>query len=149
MRKDFRGFLTASATVKVPFNDLDPAGVVWHGRYFKYLESARCALLESLDYSYDGMKDSGFLWPVVDSRIRYLLPFTLGQTITITACLSEWEFRLAVDYRLDDEQGRVCTRARTVQVPVEAVSMELQLGCPPVLVDRVESAMRQLRSGNN
>ena len=32
------------------FHDLDPMGVVWHGHYLKYLELARCALLQTFDY---------------------------------------------------------------------------------------------------
>ncbi|VEB42441.1 acyl-CoA thioester hydrolase, YbgC/YbaW family [Chromobacterium violaceum] len=34
------------------FHDLDPMDVVWHGNYVKYLEIARCALLERFDYNY-------------------------------------------------------------------------------------------------
>jgi len=144
MKKNFKGYLTASTEVAVPFHDLDPAGVMWHGRYFKYLEGARCALLEGLGYSYAEMRESGYLWPVVDSRIRYLRPFSLGEMVRTTACLSEWEFRLTVDYRLEDSDSRVCTRARTVQVPVDASSLELQLGCPTVFVDKVLMAMQAM-----
>jgi len=144
MRKSFAGFLTASTSFCVPFHDLDATGVVWHGRYFKYLENARCALLEQVGYSYDAMLESGFLWPVVDSQIRYVQPFTLNQQVKAIACLREWEFNLTVDYRLENDEGQVCTRARTVQVPVDAVSSELRLGCPPVFVQKVEKAMQLL-----
>ena len=142
MRRSFAGYLTASISARVPFHDLDPTGVVWHGRYFKYLESARCALLERLGYSYDAMLESGFLWPVVDSQIRYVHPFTLNQEVKAIACLREWEFNLTVDYQLENEEGQLCTRARTVQVPVDAVTSELRLGCPPVFVQKVEAAMK-------
>jgi len=144
MRKSFAGYLTASSSTRVPFHDLDATGVVWHGRYFKYLESARCVLLESLGYSYEAMLESGFLWPVVDSQIRYVHPFTLNQQVKAVACLREWEFHLTVDYRLENEEGQVCTRARTVQVPVDAITSELRLGCPPIFVRKVEEAMRLL-----
>lgn len=145
MKKRFDGFITATASVGVQFQDVDLTGDVWHGHYFRFLEVARVALLESIDYSYGKMRESGYLWPVIDSRIRYLKPFQLGQTVNVTACLSEWELRLAVDYRLDDENGRTCTRARTVQVPVKAGTMELQLGCPNVLIEKVEEAMLGIR----
>ena len=141
MKKKFDGFLTATSRVDIQFQDIDLTGDVWHGHYFRFLEIARVALLESIDYSYDQMLSSGYMWPIVDSRIRYRKPFRLGQTITITACLSEWELRLVVDYRLDDENGQTCTRARTVQVPVKASTMELQLGCPNILIEKVEAAM--------
>jgi acyl-CoA thioester hydrolase len=34
--------------LEVPFFDLDPMNIVWHGNYVKYLEVARCALLETI-----------------------------------------------------------------------------------------------------
>ena len=145
MKKRFDGFITATASVDIQFQDVDVTGDVWHGHYFRFLEVARVALLDSIDYGYGQMRESGYLWPVIDSRIRYLKPFRLGQTVNVTACLSEWELRLAVDYRLDDENGRTCTRARTVQVPVKAGTMELQLGCPNVLIEKVEKAMLGIR----
>ncbi len=37
--------LTSEIEVEVPFHDADPMGVTWHGNYFRYLETARSALL--------------------------------------------------------------------------------------------------------
>ncbi len=34
-------FLKTCVEVRVPFHDVDPAGIAWHGHYFKYLELAR------------------------------------------------------------------------------------------------------------
>jgi len=86
---NFSNCLTANVEIRVPFFDLDPANVVWHGRYFQYFELARCELLESVGYSYDGMQASGLLWPVADSIVRYVRPLTLNQAISVTACLRE------------------------------------------------------------
>ena len=35
-KNDFSNCLTASENLRIPFYDLDPGGIVWHGRYFKY-----------------------------------------------------------------------------------------------------------------
>ena len=78
-KRDFSNCLTADVTVRVPFFDLDPAGVAWHGRYFQYFELARCELLEGINYSYGEMESSGYLWPVADTSVRYLRPLTLNQ----------------------------------------------------------------------
>ena len=143
-RGDFSNCLTASVPIRVPFFDLDPAGVVWHGRYFQYFEVARAALLEDIGYSYEGMQDSGYLWPVADAEVRFVRPLTLNQEATVTACLREWEMRLVVDYRIADENGNVMTRGRTVQVPVEADTLELTLGSPQVLIDKVDRKLQAL-----
>ena len=137
--------LSASETVRAPFHDIDPAGVVLHGRYFKYFELARCTLLENLSYSYEGMLESGFLWPVVESKIRYVSPILLNQEVLVTASLAEWELRLVVDYKIRDAQQVVITKARTIQVPVDAKTHQLQFGSPQVLIDNVERSLKSLQ----
>lgn len=62
---------TAEVELTVPFHDVDMMGVVWHGNYFRYFEIAREALLNQFNYGYRQMKESGYLWPVVDTRVKY------------------------------------------------------------------------------
>ena len=144
IKTDFSNCLTASANIRVPFFDLDPAGVAWHGRYFQYFELARCELLEGINYSYEEMVESGYLWPVADTEVRYLRPLKLHQEALVTACLREWEMRLVVDYKIEDEHGVVHTKARTIQVPVDADTLELTLGSPQVLIDNVLKRLGEL-----
>ncbi len=35
----------------VPFHDADMMGVTWHGHYIRYMEIARCELLERIGYT--------------------------------------------------------------------------------------------------
>ena len=142
---DFSNCLTASEKLRIPFHDMDPAGVVWHGRYFKYFESVRCILLEELDYSYEGMMESGYLWPVVESAVRYVRPLTLNQEARISACLREWDMRLVLDYRIENDKGVVFTKARTIQVPVDASTQKLTLGSPEILIKNVERRLQSMR----
>lgn len=139
---DFNSGLTASETLRVPFHDVDPANVVWHGRYFKYFEEVRRTLLEDLDYSYASMMASGFIWPVVDASIRFVRPLELDQRFTVMACLVEWELRLVVEYRIYSEDGTLHTKGRTVQVPVDATTRELLIGSPRLLIERVENRLQ-------
>ena len=60
--------------VEVPFYDVDAMGVAWHGHYIKYFERARCRLLQTFDYDYPRMQESGYLWPVVELRVKYVRP---------------------------------------------------------------------------
>lgn len=143
-KNNFAGCLTASETMRVPFHDVDPANVVWHGRYFKYFEESRRTLLEELDYSYGAMMDSGYIWPVVDANVRYVRPLRLDQRFIVTAALREWELRLVVDYRIHDLEGTLFTKGRTVQVPIDAKTMELYLGTPDELLQKIE---RRLAKG--
>lgn len=136
--------LIASDKIKIPFHDLDPGNVVWHGRYLKYFEIVRTLLFEGIGYSFDEMTDSGILWPVVDLNIRYVRPLLLNQEVRVTACLKEWELRLVVEYEIMDEQGSICTKARTVQAPVDADTHELVFGSPHILVSNVQKCLQTL-----
>ena len=142
-------YLMARADLRIPFHDLDPGNVVWHGRYFKYFEMARSVLLEGIGYSFNEMAESGFLWPVVETNVRYVRPLVLDQKICVTACLKEWELRLVVDYEIVDVKGITCTRARTVQAPVDATTHELVLGSPEILVKSVRERLRALLTSND
>lgn len=143
-KTDFDGCLTVTEAMRVPFNDVDSANVVWHGRYFKYFEEVRRTLLEELDYSYGAMMDSGYIWPIVDANIRYVRPLLLDQRFELTAAMREWELRLVIDYRIRDLDGTLYTKARTVQVPIDAQTKELYLGTPDELLRKIE---RRLAKG--
>jgi acyl-CoA thioester hydrolase len=120
------------------FHDFDPMCVVWHGNYVKYLELARCALLQRFDYDYAQMKESGWLWPVVDLRVKYVKPVRPGQRLRVRAQIVEWENRLKIEYRVfDAADGALITRAHTIQVAVDAETFEMQYASPKVLFDRL------------
>lgn len=134
--------LVARERIRIPFYDIDMAGIVWHGHYLKYFELARCALLDGIGYNYQEMIETGVLWPVVDSTIRYVHPLVLDQNILVSACLQEWALRLVIDYRILDENGVVCTKGTTVQAPVDAKTKILQFGSPDLLVNSVEKCLQ-------
>lgn len=120
------------------FHDCDPMHVVWHGNYFKYFEIARCALLQRYDYDYPQMLESGYLWPVVDARVKYIRPLLYQQALRVRAQISEWENRLKIDYQIHDAaDGQLLTRAHTIQVAVDATSKEMLYQSPPVLWERL------------
>lgn len=122
----------------IPFHDVDMIGVAWHGHYAKYFEIARCALLEQLGYGYDAMRESGFLWPVIDMHVRYIKPVRFGQQVIVKAKLREWENRLLIEYVLTDAaSGHRLTKATTSQVAVDIKSGEMCFVSPPVLFERL------------
>lgn len=116
--------------------------MAWHGRYFKYFESARSELMDKIGYSYIEMRQSGFLWPIVDAQVRYVRPLSLHQDIYITAVLKEWDMRLVVEYLIKDEKSLICTRAKTVQVAVNAETGVMRLGLPLEFVDRIDRLLQ-------
>lgn len=129
---------SAEVEMQVQFFDLDPMEIVWHGNYVKYLEVARCALLDSIQYNYVDMKESGYAWPVIDMQLRYVAPASFGQKLKLRADIVEWENRLKIDYLITDAaSGKRLTRASTTQVAVEISSGEMCFVSPPVLFEKL------------
>ena len=138
-----QGVLHCDTEILVPFFDVDTMNVVWHGHYVKYLEVARCALLDKLGHNYPAMLESGYAWPVIDMQLRYVRGAVFGQTINVRASLVEWENRLKVNYLITDlVSGERLTRATTVQVAVEIATREMQLASPKIFTDAVERALK-------
>lgn len=134
MRPDF----SAEIELTPAFHDLDPMAVVWHGHYLKYFELARCALLQKFDYDYTQMHDSGFIWPIVDLRSKYVRSVQLGQKLRVRAEIVEWENRLKIEYLIRDAaSGEVLTRAHTIQVAVDLATNAMCFVSPPVLLQRL------------
>lgn len=125
-------------TLTPAFHDLDPMNVVWHGNYVRYFEVARCALLQQIGYDYPQMRDSGYAWPVVDLRVKYVRPLVYGQSMIVRATIVEWENRLKIDYEIRDAaSGQRLTKGYSIQVAVDMATQEMLYVCPPVLLEKL------------
>lgn len=130
--------LSLEIEVTPAFCDIDVMEVVYHGHYVRYLELARTALLAKFDYDYPRMRDSGYAWPIVDMRLKYVSPAIYGQTLKVRARVVEWENRLRIEYVMRDARnGRKVNTAYTIQVAVDLATREMCFVCPPVLWQRL------------
>ena len=130
--------LSHEIEVVPPFFDIDSMDIVWHGHYVKYLELARCALLDRFDYGYARMRESGYGWPVVDLRLKYVRPATFGQPLVVRARIVEWQNRLKIEYAIRDAKtGARVNAAASIQVAVDLATREMQYVSPPVLRQRL------------
>ncbi len=124
--------------ISVQFFDLDPMQIVWHGNYVKYLEIARCALLDKIGYNYEQMQESGYMWPIIEMNLRYAAPAAFGQRLLLRAEIVEWENRLRIDYGiLDAASGKRLNKATTTQVAVDLKTGEMCFVSPPILLERL------------
>ncbi len=66
-----KALVSSYLDIKVPFYDVDSMRIVWHGHYVKYIEDARCVLLDKLGYNYLAMEESGYIqtqrWSLYDA----------------------------------------------------------------------------------
>ena len=84
------------------------------------------------------MQASGFGWPVIDMRLRYIGPASFGQRLRLRAELVEWENRLKIEYLITDAvSGKRLNRASTTQVAVAMATGEMCFVSPRILFDKL------------
>ncbi len=129
--------------IAVPFYDVDVMQIVWHGHYVKYMEQARCQLLDLIDYNYPAMRDSGYAWPVVDLRIKYVKPLAFQQVILIHTTITEIEYGLNIKFEFFDKlSNQKLTKAHTKQVAVSIESGEMCLLSPDILQQKINAYLK-------
>jgi acyl-CoA thioester hydrolase len=130
----------AEAEITVEFFDLDPMKVVWHGNYINYFELGRRALMEKINYGYDEMEKSGYAFPVVEVRAKYLSSLRLRDRARIRAVLMEYENRLLIRYEIRNAQtGVLTTKGSSTQMAYDIKNRESCFVCPPILINKVEA----------
>jgi acyl-CoA thioester hydrolase len=137
--------LWAEVDFTVEFFDVDSLQVVWHGNYVKYMERARCALLDKIGYNYREMIASGYAWPVVDVRMKYIKPLVFGQNVRMRATMVDYENRLKISYLIYDpvSEGKIF-EGHSVQMAVDARTGESCFATPAKAVERIEAMLQSI-----
>lgn len=131
--------LETEVTLVTSFQDADPMGVIYHGNYFRFFEEARRVLMDKIDYGYLAMNASGYMWPIIDTRVKYVKAIPFNHSIRVHAKLTEWENRLRIDYVIyDEESGKRMCKAHTTQVAVSIKEQEMCFASPKVFTDKIE-----------
>jgi acyl-CoA thioester hydrolase len=102
MKNEGNGFFI---TVRARYADVDKMGVVYHGRYFEWFESARTEMLRERGLTYARFEDEeGFLLPVTEAQCKYLRPVRYDEVVRVYCDLLEASrVRLRLDYRVEGE----------------------------------------------
>lgn len=87
MRDDLKYF---RALVRVHWADTDAAGVVWHGNFFRWFESAEEEIYRALGRPRQALLDElGIMMPRVDVQARFASPARPDELLAIGVALSE------------------------------------------------------------
>lgn len=116
----------------VPFYDLDPMQIVWHGNYFNYFEDTRRALLDHLGVDlYKFFEKTKTIFPIIRTSTKHIYPLRYRDEFVCKATLVDARFKLVVDFEIrlaaDD---KICARGKTEQVAVLTPTMEILLRIP-------------------
>jgi acyl-CoA thioester hydrolase len=71
---------------------------------------------------------------VIDLRIKYIRPLLFEQEILVAACVTEWEYRLKMEYLIRDARTlEMLTKAYTIQVAYDIAKKEMLYESPQIL----------------
>lgn len=117
-------------TVKAQPHHTDYAGIVWHGAYLTWMETARIECLRSIGVDFAELVTLGCDLPVVELSLKYHRPLTLGTKAVVRTRLAQtagvrihWDYEIkSLDYQelfvtgrvtlvgIDREKGKIIRR---------------------------------------
>ena len=72
-------------TLRVYWEDTDAGGVVFYANYLRFFERARTEWLRSLGFGQERLRtDTGAMFVVADTSVRYLSPARLDDLVEVT-----------------------------------------------------------------
>ena len=125
--------------LKVSFEDLDPMNIVWHGNYMRYMERARCDLLEKLHYTYSDMKTDGYAYPIAKMKVKFIKPAKIGDILTIKLGIVSIEPTLNIKYTIfNNTTGDKIFEGLTMQIGINIHTGESVYTPPKGLIQAIK-----------
>jgi len=84
--------LVNKRNIHVEWGDCDPLGIVYFPRYFEFFDACTNALFEHAGLPKQEMLKKYAIAgiPLVESRARFLLPSSFGDTVVVESNITEW-----------------------------------------------------------
>lgn len=117
---------------------------VYHSRYLDLLEAARGEFMRSLGGSVRSAQVAGYIFPVIEARLRYKYPARYDDRLTVQVWMTQVAgVRLSFGHQVSNQDGRLILEAETFhcctsreekprRLPAElAAKLEPFLHCAP------------------
>jgi len=136
--------LRCTVTRQIRFEEIDPLGIVWHGRYPSFFEDARVALGEKYGIGYMDLYGKGILAPLKNIHIDYIKPLRFRDEITLEGILHYTEAsRINSEYIIRNNKGETAATGYAVQMMLNE-KYELYLTQP----DHFKQFCEKWKAGN-
>ncbi len=128
----------------------DYSGVVWHGTYIQWMETARVECLRTLEFPFEDVVRAGYDLPVVDLQLRYHQSLTLGARGLVKTRLEltrniklNWFYEI---YDTTDNAKQLCITGQILLVPINTAQRKIVRRLPTELQTMFDS-LHQYFSG--
>lgn len=117
---------------RIPFHDLDPLQIVWHGNYLKYFDIARFGLFKQAGLDlYQYFLDRQLIFPVTRSSAKHIVPLRYDDEFVCRATVTEAVYKIAMSFEIRlAGNGQICSRGKSEQVAVKMPEMVMQFEVP-------------------
>ena len=129
---DDAGYKSCEIKLSVPFHDLDPLNMVWHGNYLKYFDMARSELFigSGVDL-FEYFKNTNYLFPITKTATKHVLSLKYRDEFTCKATCVEAQYKIVIDFKIRLAQNnKLCAKGRSEQVAVKYPQMEMMFEIP-------------------
>ena len=123
--------------VKAQPHHTDYGGVVWHGTYLTWMETARVEYLRSIGIDLAELVALGCDLPVVELSIRYHRPVRLGESAVVKTRINEGKgVRIDWDHRIESpDSGELFVTGKVTSVGIDREKGKIMRQLPPNIQD--------------
>lgn len=100
---------------KINYYETDKMGIVHHSNYIRFLEEARCYMLDNLNMSYSEYEANNIMIPVLGVKCSFKKHVTFDDIILIQPFVKDFNgVRLTMEYNITKKDtGEVVLKAET------------------------------------
>lgn len=115
----------------------DYAGIVWHGTYLTWMESARIECLRSIGIDYTDLVSLGCDLPVIEINLRYHQSMRMGEHGIVKTRMNEVQgVRIYWDYEVTGaDTSLIYVSGRITLVGIDREKGKIMRTLPPLLKD--------------
>lgn len=95
-------------SLRVRYAETDQMGVVYHGHFAAYFETARAEFIRSRGLTYRGMEEKGIMMPVTELNLKFMRPALYDDLLTIRTTVHEIpDKRINLHHEVFNEKGEL------------------------------------------
>ncbi len=92
---------------KVQYYETDKMGITHHSNYIRWMEEARVAMLEEIDFGYDKLEAQGIISPVVGIECEYKESTRFAENIEIDVRITAYTgVRYTIEYEMRNAETK-------------------------------------------
>ena len=133
----------STAKVRVRYAETDQMGYCYYGNYAQYYEVARVEGFRKLGISYKDLEAQGYLLPVSEFHIKYILPAYYDEELLVKCTIYELpKIKIKFNYEIHNINGDLLNFGSTTLVFVDKQTKK-PVNCPDFLINKLSKIIHE------